>query len=192
MKSGASDPFADAKDDTGDDSATEAEDTEDTADAADAAEETERRDENGQNQVGADQAAVEQSLAEGGEVSESSTGGTTTDQPTTGDADAALDELADVGSESSNDGTESTDDGLTRDELPFVLRRDRVKEERPEVHQLFVQRETHDAAVDAERDLQDRLEDDLSRTDAREAIYLAGMDQLDAAEELLREWGYDL
>lgn len=81
---------------------------------------------------------------------------------------------------------------LSRSELPFVLRRDRVKDERPEVHQLFVQQDTHDEAISAERQLQDRLDDDLARTDAREAIYRAGMKHLDDAEDLLRTWGYDL
>lgn len=82
--------------------------------------------------------------------------------------------------------------GLSRSELPYILRRERVKDERPEVHQLFVQQATHERAVTAERDLEDRLDADLSRTDAREAIYLAGMAHLDEAAEILRDWGYDL
>ncbi|WP_066384367.1 hypothetical protein [Halalkalicoccus paucihalophilus] len=80
---------------------------------------------------------------------------------------------------------------FSRDQLPYILRRDKVKDERPEVHQLFVQEETHAAAISAERDLEDRINDDLSRTDAREAIYRAGMQHLDDAEEILRHWGYD-
>jgi hypothetical protein len=93
-------------------------------------------------------------------------------------------------SEPSADDSESA--GLSREELPFVLRRERVKDERPEVHQLFVQGDTHERAVDAERELESRLDSDLTRTDAREAIYLAGMAHLDDAEAVLREWGYDL
>lgn len=81
---------------------------------------------------------------------------------------------------------------FSRDQLPYILRRDKVKDERPEVHQLFVQEETHSAAISAERELEDRISDDLSRTDAREAIYRAGMQHLDDAEEILRRWGYDL
>lgn len=103
------------------------------------------------------------------------------------------DQTVDDGTESEDEHEGAEDDGsINRDELPLVLRRDRVKDERPEVHQLFVQRETHDRAVDAERTLEDRLGVDLSRTDAREAIYLAGMAHLDDAEEILRTWGYDL
>jgi len=91
------------------------------------------------------------------------------------------------------DSTSDADDGgLSRDELPLILRRDKVKDERPEVHQLFVQTDTHERAVDAERELEERLGVDLARTDAREAIYLAGMANLDEAAATLREWGYDL
>lgn len=75
---------------------------------------------------------------------------------------------------------------------PLKLRRNNVKDERPNVHQLFVQDSTDDAATTAERDLEDRLGEDLYRLDAREAIYLAGIRNLDDAEEILREWGYDL
>lgn len=89
-------------------------------------------------------------------------------------------------------GTDQDEREFSRDQLPYILRRDKVKDERPEVHQLFVQKETHSAAISAERELEDRISDDLSRTDAREAIYRAGMQHLDDAEEILRRWGYDL
>jgi hypothetical protein len=80
----------------------------------------------------------------------------------------------------------------SRDQYPLTLRRDNVKDERPNVHQLFVQDSTDAAAKDAERELEDRLGEDVYRLDAREAIYLAGMQNLDDAEDVLREWGYDL
>lgn len=89
-------------------------------------------------------------------------------------------------------GTDQHEREFSRDQLPYILRRDKVKDERSEVHQLFVQEETHSAAISAERELEDRISDDLSRTDAREAIYRAGMQHLDDAEEILRRWGYDL
>lgn len=104
--------------------------------------------------------------------------------------------------ETSGDGqqtetpSKNTGDGerqsFSRDELPYILRRDKVKDERPEVHQLFVQEDTHDQAFKAERELKDSLGEDLSRTDAREAIYRVGMMHLDDAETMLRAWGYDI
>ncbi len=57
---------------------------------------------------------------------------------------------------------------------------------------LFVQSDTDDEEEGARRNLEDRFEDGLYKLDACEAIYLAGMRNLDAAEAILREWGYDL
>ncbi|MFB6146290.1 MAG: hypothetical protein ABEJ08_01215 [Halobacteriaceae archaeon] len=81
---------------------------------------------------------------------------------------------------------------ISREDLGLVLRRDNVKDERPHVHQLFVQESTDRRAKDAERDLENALGEDVYRLDAREAIYLAGMRHLDDAATILREWGYDL
>jgi hypothetical protein len=165
MKSGASDPFAD-DDGTAD---TAAADT--TAESADTESETD--------------ADAEPTAAEAPATESSPPAADADDSP----ADASQPSTTDT---AADQPAESTDDAVTsRDELPFVLRRDKVKDERPEVHQLFVQRSTHDRAVEAERTLENRLGVDLSRTDAREAIYLAGMAQLDDAEAILREWGYD-
>ncbi len=133
------------------------------------------------------------------------------DEPTQADAEPAEStdedeaEPAETETESSDSTatpeptTETTADeadagvtGLSREELPFILRREKVKDERPEVHQLFVQADTHEQAVEAERDLEEMLDVDLSRTDAREAIYLAGMANLEEAADVLRRWGYDM
>lgn len=79
-----------------------------------------------------------------------------------------------------------------REDLPLTLRRDNVKDERENVHQLFVQSNTDDRAKDAERELESLVGEDVYRLDAREAIYLAGMQNLTDAADVLREWGYDL
>lgn len=113
-----------------------------------------------------------------------------TEASTNKPADAQRERSPAMDSEGEPEGTDTRQ--LSREQLPLVLRRDRVKDERPEVHQLFVQKRTHERAVDAERELESRLGVDLSRTDAREAIYLAGMSHLDEAAAVLREWGYDL
>lgn len=116
---------------------------------------------------------------------------------TTEPSDQTDDDTANEGTavqtdETSADGEETGARTLSRDELPLILRRQKVKDERPEVHQLFVQSGTHEQAVDAERELEEMLGVDLSRTDAREAIYLAGMANLDEAASVLRRWGYDM
>lgn len=92
----------------------------------------------------------------------------------------------------SSDHAVSNTGQFNRSDLPLTLRRENVKDERENVHQLFVQNDTDRAAKDAERELEAMLDEDLYRLDAREAIYLAGMRNLDDADAILREWGYDL
>ncbi len=75
--------------------------------------------------------------------------------------------------------------------LPYIHSRDTVKEGRPNVHQLFVRDDTDREAKHAEMELEEILGEDVYRLDAREAIYLAGMQNLGDAAALLREWGYD-
>lgn len=103
--------------------------------------------------------------------------------------------------ESADSVNETTDEAVTpesntrqfnRSDLPYTLRRENVKDERDSVHQLFVLDSTDSRAKVAERDLESIIGDDVYRLDAREAIYLAGMQNLDEAAGILREWGYDL
>ncbi|GGL38993.1 hypothetical protein GCM10009037_23330 [Halarchaeum grantii] len=106
------------------------------------------------------------------------------------EGEEARESEADASSEgaASESGDASSDEPI---ELPYIYRRDKVKDERPDVHQLFVRSETDESARDAERDLEKLLGEDVYRLDAREAIYLAGMRHLDEAADVLREWGYD-
>jgi len=77
-------------------------------------------------------------------------------------------------------------------DLPRILTRDTVKADRDHVHQLFVYDDTHQSEKEARRELEDRLGDGIYKLDVREAIYLAGMQNLDDAEAVLREWGADI
>ncbi len=90
----------------------------------------------------------------------------------------------------------SSDSGNTRQydqsNLPRILTRDTVKADRDHVHQLFVYDDTHQSEKEARRELEDRLGEDIYKLDVREAIYLAGMQNLDDAEAVLREWGADI
>ena len=114
--------------------------------------------------------------------------GTETEQAPQTDHSTASDTADATSEDTPNSNTEQ----LSRADLPYKLRRERVKDERDSVHQLFVQDDTDTKAREAERELEDRLDDDVSRLDAREAIYLAGMQNLDEAVAVLRTWGYDL
>ncbi|AQL44893.1 hypothetical protein BV210_19235 (plasmid) [Halorientalis sp. IM1011] len=183
MKSGASDPFGDSEDERSESSESR---TESEANR-------EREDDEDERSESSEKSSGERSDPRDSEESEDERSESSDSRAATLEDDAETDPAIEGGTEPEEGSDAAEDDGpLDRDELPLVLRRDRVKDERPEVHQLFVQQETHDRAVDAERTLEDRLGVDLSRTDAREAIYLAGMAHLDDAEEILRTWGYDL
>lgn len=78
-----------------------------------------------------------------------------------------------------------------RSDLPRIVARDTVKEDRDGVHQLFVYEDTEEKEQEARRELEDRI-GDVYKLDAREAIYRAGMQNIDDAEEILREWGADI
>ncbi|MDQ2052694.1 hypothetical protein RBH26_19780 [Natronolimnohabitans sp. A-GB9] len=86
----------------------------------------------------------------------------------------------------------SNTDQYDQSDLPRILTRDTVKEDRDDVHQLFVYEGTSDREKEARRELEDRFDKDLYKLDMREAIYRAGMQNLDDAEEILREWGADI
>jgi hypothetical protein len=107
-----------------------------------------------------------------------------------GSPESQNDTLTEQSDESVKQGSNTPQ--INRADLPLTLRRDNVKDERENVHQLFVQDGTDDRAKDAERDLESMVGEDIYRLDAREAIYLAGMQNLDDAAAILREWGYDL
>jgi hypothetical protein len=172
MKEGASDPFADSE------SESESGDDADAEDGSDA--ETNAAD------VGD---AVDPTTGPPAEATSSAREGAPTGDGRTesGESVHAADARTERAPGDPGDGV-----SVSRADLPYVLARDTVKDRRPSVHQLFVQEETDAAAKDAERELEDRIGEDVYRLDAREAIYLAGIRNLDDAASVLRRWGYDL
>ncbi|WP_226042854.1 hypothetical protein [Natrinema sp. DC36] len=96
-------------------------------------------------------------------------------------------------SESETVETESTQSSRQRRsmQIPYKFRRDGVQDGRERVP-LFLQSETKNSERDAQRELEDRFDDDVSLTDLREALMKAGLDHLDEVEAHLEEWGYGL
>lgn len=161
MKSGASDPFGDDGDDAE------------------------------QERDPADDREVDASSMDGGEVAADSGGN---DKSQRGSAASAEERHSRDESSGVVDGgaqSEDTGNSLDRSQIPYTLRRNNVKDERPHVHQLFVTDDTDDAAREVERDLEDLLDTDVYRLDAREAIYRIGMRHPEEVAELLEEWGYN-
>lgn len=166
MKEGASDPFAETESESETDTGSTDPDAAGTTDAADSVTAS------GSSDPETDRSHLERASAADGE------------SPREPDADARGEQTA--------DGRDGGEVSVSREDLPYVLARDNVKDQRPSVHQLFVQAETDRAAKDAERELENALDEDVYRLDAREAIYLAGIRNLDDAAAVLRRWGYDL
>lgn len=126
-------------------------------------------------------------------VEEPAGGESTGGEPADEEAES-IEEAAEVAEELAEDAVDDELDGrkIDRGDIPWVLRRDAVKDDRPHVHQLFVREDTDGKARRAESRLEERLGEDVYRLDAREAIYLVGMRHLDEVAALLEEWGYDL
>jgi hypothetical protein len=76
-------------------------------------------------------------------------------------------------------------------QIPYKFRRDGVQDGRDRVP-LFLHSETKSNERDAQRELEDRFDDDVSLTDLREAVMKVGLDHLDEVEAHLEEWGYGM
>lgn len=76
-------------------------------------------------------------------------------------------------------------------QIPYKFRRNGVQDGRDRVP-LFLQSETKSAERDALRDLEKRLDNDVSLTDLREALVKVGLEHLDEVEVQLEEWGYGM
>ena len=94
-------------------------------------------------------------------------------------------------SDDESNETESRQRGQQQMRIPYKFRRDGVQDGRNRVP-LFLQKETKDGEREAQRELEDRFDDDVSLTDLREALVMIGLDHLDEVEEQLREWGYGM
>ena len=116
----------------------------------------------------------------------------TTDRQTTKSDSPTEPDTADSQPDSNTESSSSNTGQIDRSDLPRLVGRKSVKEDRNGgVHQLFVYEDTDQKEQTARRDLEDRFDEDLYKFDAREAIYLAGMQNIDDAEAILREWGAD-
>lgn len=77
-----------------------------------------------------------------------------------------------------------------RDDLPYVLVRQTVKEDR-EMVQFFLREQFVDGERALRRDVEDLLETDVSKIDLREAAYAVAQERPEAVATVLREWGYE-
>jgi hypothetical protein len=90
-----------------------------------------------------------------------------------------------------DEGQRSEERSHSRDQLPWIYRRESVQDGRVKTVQLHLQ---DDAARDDREEraqLQQRSSEDLKKADFREAVFLAGLAHMNDAIETLEEWGYD-
>ena len=108
------------------------------------------------------------------------------DDPGAGDASRAPGERTD-----SAESTAGSDGRPSMDSIPYKLRRSKVNEGRDQVP-FFLR----DEVIDGEADLQDSLEamldEQVYKSDYREAAMVVAQRQPELVAEVLREWGYDL
>lgn len=75
--------------------------------------------------------------------------------------------------------------------LPYIYRRDRVKEDRDQVP-FFLRDHVRDLEDEFIDELEDRLDTNVYKADAREAaLEIAFETRIEETADLLREWGYD-
>lgn len=95
---------------------------------------------------------------------------------------------------SMSSGGESTDTRQQSNQqiqIPYKFRRDGVQDGRDRVP-LFLQEGTKRSEREALRELEERFDADVSLTDLREALVIAGLGHLDEVEGQLEEWGYGM
>lgn len=96
------------------------------------------------------------------------------------------------GVQARDETTDGEDENETLDGIPYIFRRDTVKDGRTQVP-FFLRPEI---ANEGERDLMRKLEDavgeDIPVTDVREAAYVAAQRNPELVVTVLEEWGYGL
>lgn len=94
-------------------------------------------------------------------------------------------------SDGTTEGGNSSDGRPRMSSIPYKLRRDTVNEGRSQVPYFL-----RDEIVEAEDDLRDELEtileENVYKSDYREAAMVVAQRNPDLVAEVLREWGYDL
>jgi len=93
---------------------------------------------------------------------------------------------------SQGESVESAKDASsTSPDIPYKFRRSEITAGRDRVP-LFLHEETKNDEKDARIKLEDRLDEDVPKTDLREALLKAGLENLDDAERHLETWGYGM
>lgn len=108
-----------------------------------------------------------------------------------GAAESTTGGAAPPGSGPGADANGSSGQPVESADIPWVLRRSSVKDDRPNMTQFFLQESTDHAEREFQREVEDILGKDVYLLDLREAAYQVAMAHPDEVAAVLREWGYD-
>ncbi len=84
-----------------------------------------------------------------------------------------------------------TDDRPSMESIPYKLRRSKVNEGREQVP-FFLRDEVMDGEADLQDSLEAMLDEQVYKSDYREAAMIVAQREPQLVAEVLREWGYDL
>ncbi|ELY40918.1 hypothetical protein C497_02517 [Halalkalicoccus jeotgali B3] len=117
-----------------------------------------------------------------------------TDEEQSPAADDKLDdEIQSMDADIESSGTTRSESGDSSQpmQIPYKFRRDGVQDGRDRVP-LFLHSDTKSAERDALRKLEEQFDSNVSLTDLREALVIAGLNHLDEVETQLEDWGYGM
>jgi hypothetical protein len=117
---------------------------------------------------------------------------TTATNPASTESSTPESSNTDTATESGSDTTTaSTPQRPTMDAIPYKLRRAKVNEGREQVP-FFLRADVIDAEDELQDTLEERLGEDVYKSDYREAAMVVAQRNPDRVATVLREWGYDL
>jgi hypothetical protein len=114
---------------------------------------------------------------------------TSTNEPS-GDDESVRTEETEEKEETEAIDENDTGDGIDQDDIPWILRRSRVKDGRPEMIPVYVREETADAEAEFVRSVEDAVGKDVYKFDVREAAMLVAMNHPEEVADQLNDWGY--
>jgi hypothetical protein len=88
-------------------------------------------------------------------------------------------------------GADESDEQIDSKDIPWVLRRSGVKDDRPNMTQFFLRDATDEAERGFQQDVENILNKDVYLLDLREAAYQVAMEHPDEVANVLEDWGYD-
>ncbi|MDT3437282.1 hypothetical protein [Haloarcula sp. 1CSR25-25] len=116
------------------------------------------------------------------------------DDPSDEQDESAPDPAPETTAESHTESESDTTDTMSTNEIPYVIRRQTVKEDRDNEHVAFLRDEYAELEDQVRADVADELDmrsKDVSVTDLREAFVELAAENPDAVASILESWGYE-